>query len=190
MYRSKYLSLLLQFQLLLISVPHVFSLSITTTKNQISSPSLVLHQNTLLAQTKYIHKIQHYETHFSASSGRRRHYFYQNHHQKQKHRLYLSPSSLTGAATAAVTSAILGSSSPASAATAATVATAASASSSGVFGTLLSSILLKMKSLSILSLIPKDNQFYVLSSVLVLSTFGIVLEKKSTIGKALSVSSF
>ena len=33
-----------------------------------------------------------------------------------------------------------------------------------------------------------ENTFYVLSSILVLSSFGIILEKRTTIGKALSVS--
>lgn len=41
---------------------------------------------------------------------------------------------------------------------------------------------------TMMSLIPKSNPFYVLSSIFVLSTFGIVLEKKTTLGKALSVS--
>ena len=43
-------------------------------------------------------------------------------------------------------------------------------------------------SLSLLSLLPHNNLFYVLSSVLLLSTSGIILEKRTTIGKALSVS--
>lgn len=70
--------------------------------------------------------------------------------------------------------------------------TAAAALSSGVTKVVTaSSSTTKMSKLAhFASLIPKHDQFYVLSSILVLSAFGIILEKKTTVGKALSVRSF
>ena len=46
-----------------------------------------------------------------------------------------------------------------------------------------------LKVTKLTSLLPHQDTFYVLSSIFALSSFGIILEKRTTIGKALSVCS-
>ncbi len=67
--------------------------------------------------------------------------------------------------------------SPASSITSTAAATTAAVLPSAAF----------LKVTKIMSLLPHQSTFYVLSSILILSSFGIILEKRTAFGKALSV---